>query len=464
MKRAVCRRAGIGYDMTPAKVLKRNLLKWVNPKLTESGPGFASLAFSVVAFMAICYTEPASAGTGGKCNTIFPYIGYAWAEVTVTNANGTTKSYITTPTNTTAPCAFVGAVTPCSTYHAALPSGAYGSAYAKAGPGVIIGTCTNSANCSSGNSTVEKLLHITPGPCAAYNITDGTEVMYDALSDGTSNGTLTVSAVGTLGTGLLFRGYEAPPGLDPNDPYFEQKLFSTGALLFFVPLVGPFDTTGCPLLIPFSPQHPENVWIFTDGAALNAPFTITCGPDQVYAATDTVVYPPLAATNGACGNITVTYNPPAKSLPCGTTTVTATATDSNGNTATCTFNATRQLAFSGFLSPVNAVSPATANPANATACSSAVVYTASSKNQNFPLKFTTQCGGVFFPGASPPFVKVFSCNQGQYIGAESGFAQKDTSNIWHFNIDLTIIQPGKYIADVQLQDNSHQYLVFQVGK
>jgi hypothetical protein len=61
-------------------------------------------------------------------------------------------------------------------------------------------------------------------------------------------------------------------------------------------------------------------------------------------------------------------------------------------------------------------------------------------------------------------VKVFSCALGQYIGAESGFATKDTSNIWHFNIDLTTIALGKYIADVQLQDNSHQYLVFQVGK
>ena len=447
MKRAVCWKAGIEYDTN---------CREERSKATN----FASLAFSVVAFMAICYTEPASAGTGGKCNTIAPYAGYAWAQVIHTNSNGTiSTSRISTPTNTATPCAFVGSSITCSTYNTNLPSGGSGSALAKSGIGVIIGTVTLGANCSAGNPAVEDLLNITPGPCAAYTIIDGTgnpagtAVNYDT----SNNGTLTVSAVGTLGTGLLFRGYEVPEGFDPNAS--DADIFKYGTLLFFVPLVGPFDTTGCPLQIPFRPKNPNNVWIFTDGAALNTPFTITCPGDQVFAASDTVVYPPLAATNGGCGNITVTYNPPAKSLPCGTTTVTATATDSNGNTATCTFNATRQLAFSGFFSPVNAVSLPPA-----TNCSSAVVYTASSKNQNFPLKFTTQCGGVFFPGASPPFVKVFSCALGQYIGAESGFAQKDTSNVWHFNIDLTIIPTGKYLADVQLQDNSHQYLVFQVGK
>jgi hypothetical protein len=450
-------------------------LRWINTKLSENGPdtnsreesskatNFARLAFSVVAAMAICYTEPASAGTGGKCNTIAPYLGYAWAEVTVTNANKTTTtSYVTTPTNTATPCAFVGSVTSCSsTYHTNLPPGAFGSAVAKAGIGVIIGTCTNSANCSSGSTTVETLLNITPGPCASYNIADGTAVAYDV----SGNGTLTLSAAGTQGAGLLFKGYEAPPGLDPNDPDFEQKLFATGTLLFFVPLVGPFDTTGCPLQIAFSPKNPNNVWIFTDGAALSDQLTITCPPDQVYAAGAPVVYPPLVATNGGCGNITVTYNPPANSLPCGATTVTVMATDSNGSTATCTFNATRQVAFSGFQNPVNAVSPASASPTtNPNCCTNLVAYNATSKSQNIALKFTTQCGGVFFPGTSPPFVKVFSCALGQYIGAESGFATKDTSNIWHFNIDLTTIALGKYIADVQLQDNSHQYLVFQVGK
>jgi HYR domain len=457
MSRAVLWRKGIGYVST--------LLKWVKTKLSENGPdtncreesskatNFARLAFSVVVVMAICYTEPASAGTGGKCNTIAPYLGYAWAEVTHTNSNGTlTESFISTPTNTTAPCAFVGAATTCSTFHAPLPSGAFGSAYAKAGPGAIIGYCTNTANCSSGNPTVENLLNITPGPCAAYLIADGTAVTYDP----SNNGTLKVSAVGTEGTGLLFRGFEAPPSLDPNDPDFEQKLFSTGTLLFFVPLLGPFDTTGCPLLIPFSPQNPTNVWIFTDGAALGTPFTIQCPPDQVYAAGAPVVYPPLAATNGGCGNITVTYNPPASSLPCGTTQVTATATDSNGSTATCTFNAIRNLTFVGFSSPINAVSPDNSN------CSSPVLYTVSSTKQTIPLKFQTLCGGVFFPGTSPPFVNIYSCPN--HVPVENGFATKDTSNVWHFNVDLTIIPLGKYVADVQLQDGEHKLLVFQVGK
>lgn len=414
----------------------------------------ARLAFSVAAFMAIFYTEPASAGTGGKCNTIAPYSGYAWAQIIHTNADGTTStSRITTPTNTASPCAFVGSGTSCSTYNAPLPSGGSGSALAKAGIGVIIGTVTLGANCSAGNPTVEGLLNITPAPCPAYNISDATTVTYDLLN----NGTLKVSAVGTPGTGLLFRGFEAPPGLDPNDPNFEQILFTQGSLLFFVPLLGPFDTTGCPLTIPFSPQNPANVWIFTDGAALGTPLTITCPPDQVYGPSDTLVYPP-PVVSGGCGTVTVTYNPPASSLPCGTTPVTVTATDGNGSTASCTFNATttRGLTFSGFFSPVNAVSPDAAD------CSYPVIYTISSTKQTFPLKFQTFCSGVFFTGASPPVVTIFSCALNKNV--ETGFATKDTSNVWHFNVDLTVIPTGKYVADVKLQDNSHKKLVFQVGK
>src|SRR5262249_23798450 len=162
------------------------------------------------------------------------------------------------------------------------------------------------------------------------------------------------------------------------------------ALLLFVPLLGPFDTTGCPLAFAFSAHDRANVWVFTDGAALGTPFTITCPGDLVYGPSDPLVYPPLVGTNGGFGGVTsVSYNPPASSLPCGTTNVTVTATDANGTTATCTFNVTRSMAFSGFANPVNAISPDNAD------CNSPVAYTAKSSSKTFPLKFQTLCGGAF---------------------------------------------------------------------
>jgi hypothetical protein len=414
--------------------------------------------------MAICYTEPAPAGTGGKCNTIPPYTGNAWAQVIYTSPiNGTTSpSYISTPNNSPSPCAFVGAGASCGIYNAPLPPNGSGYAWAKPGPGAIIGTTSLGANCSAGNTNVEKLLKITAAPCPSYTIADDTGVTYDTINP--NNGKFQLHAIGTEGTGLLFRIIENVTGLDPNAADFEEKLLEQGALLAFVPLLGPFDTTGCPLEFAFTAQDRNNVWVFTDGAALGTPFTIACPPDQVYGPSDTVVYPPLLATNGGCGAITVTYNPPPSSLSCGTNLVTVTATDANGTTATCSFNAIRTLAFSGFSNPVNAVSPDNAD------CSFPVKYTVSSTKQTFPLKFTTLCGGVFFPGASPPVVKIYGPCPALVppaLGAapvEQGVATKDTSNVWHFNIDLTVIPLGTYVADVQLQDGTHKRLVFKVGK
>src|ERR1051326_6181211 len=143
MKRAVFWQRGSSYA-----VLKRNLSKLVSTKLTENGPEtrcrgessimkkvtkFARLAFSViafaamcyvVAFMAMCYTEPARAGTSGSVNFTYGN-GYAWAKLVY---NGTT-AYISTPnysTSVSMPCPGVNSTISCANKTTlSVPSTAY---------------------------------------------------------------------------------------------------------------------------------------------------------------------------------------------------------------------------------------------------------------------------------------------------------------------------------------------------
>jgi hypothetical protein len=120
-----------------------------------------------------------------------------------------------------------------------------------------------------------------------------------------------------------------------------DDLKQNGRLVWDLLFPGPFTYTSSNcrgLIIPFiTLTGHKNLYFVVDGIAKSKQFEITCPETVTFRCGDPLVYP-LPQITGGCGTYTVTYNPPANTLPAGTvTTVTATVTDDAGNETKCTF-------------------------------------------------------------------------------------------------------------------------------
>jgi hypothetical protein len=158
---------------------------------------------------------------------------------------------------------------------------------------------------------------------------------------------------------------------------------------------------------------------------------------------------------GACGNVTYIYSPKLEDLPIGggPTVVNVVGTDAEGNTATCSFSATRRgLDFNGFFPPLQAPG-GTCGP-------NGYVETIK-KGSLIPVKFTTSCDGQITFGGEPPICKFYLCGGPVDPIITGGF--KQVAGAWHFQIDTSLLaNSGVYRIVAVLQDKREKEIVVRI--
>jgi hypothetical protein len=313
---------------------------------------FGKVVCTAVAVFAVLVISPGyrvRAGWTGLMNGV----GVGWASVNVRSSTLNTNRIATLP-NTTLPSA---AMAPTAGYktNAPLPGGAATNTFAriKGFSGGIWQSGLNTGNSGDGtdNPELESKVSITPADCASITFNSVIDQNQSDFSANGNSGTITVNANATPGTALWLRGFEYTgsmedlPADDPNTVQNETieflKLY--GVVKFETLIVGPFTFGGanCPLIIPFSVNsgNLSNFVFATDAVAKSNPLLLNCPTNVVVNCGAPVVYGPV--TYGACGDVTITYNPPAgTSFPVGITPVQVTLADQNGNSTNCTFTVT----------------------------------------------------------------------------------------------------------------------------
>jgi hypothetical protein len=394
----------------------------------------SSLNLTVIILMVIRSAQFASAGTQGA------YInsaGYGKAVDNVSFFGSSTSSSSSVTQNPSASCSSPNLPKAC-------PSSVYCSSSGSANYVWNI-SCYTTGGASADDPNLD-FVNVNTAPCATYTV-NSSAVFTDAKS-----GTITVDATGTSGTAIWLRGLEffgtgVPDSLD--------TLLQNSALVWNVLLVGPFnlDHNHCTALtIPFTTETGHaNLYFIADAVAKSSALGIVCPGNVTYNCGDAVVYPSPQVTGG-CGNVSVTYDPPANLLPAGTTTVKATATDDAGNAVTCTFVAVKQsLGFDGFDSPIGG-----------TGGTCDVPKLSVNRGSNIPVKFTTSCGGAPYFGGTPTLsIRKYNktCTGSTAIG---GGNFQIVANEWHFNWDTTGLDKAVYLLTATLQDSSTNSVVIQV--
>lgn len=284
------------------------------------------------------------------------------------------------------------------------------------------------------NPELENRISISPVPCASYTM-ESQAVFHDDYS-----GVITVNATATAGAALWVRGLEF---LGDVPPQSLEELLANSSLRWDILLVGPFDlnfNTCTALTIPFTTQTGHtNLYFVTDAVAKSSPLTVVCPNDVSFSCGESVVYP-VPEIQGACGEVSLTFDPPANALPFGATTVNVSATDEAGNLAACSFQAVREpLLFQGFGRPISGTGGSCSSPLRALSLGSVI-----------PVKFRVACGLNLYPSGTPT-LSILECPSGDPVGG--GDFQR-VANEWHFNWDTTGLSLGTYRLLTTLQDGS----------
>jgi hypothetical protein len=395
---------------------------------------YKKIVYALVAAVLLSPAPSALAGWTGQMNGT----GFGKAAVNVTSSTGDTNA-VGTP-NMQGPSA---AMTNTATYFAGgpLPAGASKSTVAriKGSAGYVWKATTLASNGDkTDNKEIQGRVFITPSDCAFLDIDSSAIISPDGHS-----GTITVNATATAGAAMLLRGFEYHGDVPPESI---DDLKTNGVLKWDILMVGPFDLnkSNCnALVVPFTVDAgASNLYFVADGAAVTRPLTITCAGDVEFGCflPDTALAYPAPVITAGCGTVTVSFNPPASALPVGVTTVTATVTDTLGNTAQCTFIATRHgLGFTGFDSPIDGTGGSCDAPLRTI-----------NKGSKIPVKFTISCdGSPTFSGQ--PTLSIRKCPSGQIVG---GGNFQIVANEWHFNWDTTGLNAGTYRLIATLQDGS----------
>jgi hypothetical protein len=233
-----------------------------------------------------------------------------------------------------------------TTYTTKLPEGTPSSVFCQSrggAPGVFSIQSYVTGGATADNPELEERLPVTAADCAYYALESA------AQFTGPNSGTLIVNANASAGAAIWLRGFQYNGTGVPADL---DELKANGTLKWDVLIAGPFEfsTTNCTALnIPFTFSGSDtNLYFVADGVAKSTPFTVTCAGNVSFGCADTVVYPSVQVAGG-CGQVTITYNPPANLLPPTVSTVTVTATDEVGNSAQCSFvadNSAKGIPFS----------------------------------------------------------------------------------------------------------------------
>lgn len=442
--------------------------------------------------------------------------GYGKATVSVTSSEDKAKS-LTTP-NTNGPSASMTHSTD-HFFGTSLPTGSSRATVAqvKGFAGYIWqATTVGSDGDSTDNADLDGF--IVPADCASLEMATTAVIAPDDKS-----GSITMSALGTAGTAVRTRGFEIlngqlPPEDDPETSVDEFKEFlkENGSLRWDVLLIGPFDlnVTNCTALtIPFTVQtSTTNLYFVTDGAAKSLPLVIVCPNDVVVDCDEQPVeYPPVQYAG--CGDITITYDPPAGTVfSVGVTPVTVTATDKDGNTNSCTFNVTVTDTQAPAAPALDTVTGSCASPVTLTAptapdnCAGTVTGTTTNslktgtntvywtfddgngnistatqtvivtgltfhgfyspiggtggtctsplrtanQGNNLPVKFDVECNGSRVVTGTPTLL-LQQCSGGSYTG---GGNFQLVGNEWHFNWDTSGRSKGVYELIATLQDGT----------
>lgn len=341
------------------------------------------------------------------------------------------------------PCAGVNPLSTfvCGNAPAPLPTGTPPSVYcqSKGGPNFVWRIQSYvTGGATADHPELENRVNIIPAPCASYDMASSA-VFNDPFS-----GSITVNATATQGAALWVRGYEF---LGEGEPQSLEELQENGELKWDLLLVGPFNlqVDDCTALtIPFTTRtgH-ENLYFVADGVAKSTPLEVVCGGDVTFGCTEEVIYPEVAV-NGGCGQVTLSYDPPADQLPPGETLVTVTAMDEAGNVAHCTFTAVREvLTFQGFYPPL-------AGPGG-TCSAPACEFKLGSR---IPVKFMIFCGGSTFLQGSPT-LSIRKCGTSQNV-VDASFQLVPPQ--WHFNWETRGLSKGTYRLTATLQDGTQRVL------
>ena len=281
----------------------------------------------------ICHGLTARAGWSGAMNGT----GFGWASVNVTSSTQKTNSVKTV--NMTNPSAAM-TNTPGYVVGAPLPVGSSPATVAriKGSAGYVWSANTAGSNGDkTDNSSVDKLINLTPSECAFLQMDSSAVVSTDGKS-----GVLTINTAATGGTAILLRGFEYT-GTNPPQSIDDLETNQNSKLKWDVLLVGPFDlnTSNCnAVTIPFTVDTSvSNLYFVSDGEAKSLPLQIFCPSNVVVACGQPVVYPPVYYSG--CGDAQVSFSPPANfPFPVGVTPVVVTVTDTFGNSTNCTFAVT----------------------------------------------------------------------------------------------------------------------------
>jgi hypothetical protein len=417
---------------------------------------YKAIGYAVIVGMVMNHSQVGHAGWTGAINGF----GFGWASVNVKSSSGFTGR--TATPNMDDPSASMAPNPDEYFANAELPQDASSATLAriKGFAGYIWQAITLG---SDGDKTdakdIDDRVTIQASDCALLTIASSI-----SSSNGNS-GTISVDAIGTGGTALLLRGfeYEGPlPNDDTNTPISEPLEFlkTNGVVKWDLLYVGPFNMTrsNCTaIVIPFT-GNISNLYFVADGEAKSNPLTITCPSNVVFTCSGPTDYP--VQISGGCGTVTVTYSPPANSIPLGVTTnVTVTATDEVGTTNQCTFTATRQnaLQFDGFYSPLQG--------RVGTDCSTVFKKSElTSLGQVVPIKFKTLCNGINY-SATVPTYEIVRCSDNVIIKTNTF---EFVSNEWHGQFDTGEqgigIGVGQYVIRVKLQDGTIKTVAVKTKK
>src|SRR5262245_38405429 len=417
---------------------------------------------AAIAVMAICYTQPAAAGTYGSVNTTSGN-GYTKADL---KSGATTYSFPTPGYGSTS------VPKPCDANNRSLTCGypvgnsPVSTAYfgkvstTPVFPYSLLASSYVDSTVSGDNTNVNKRVTLVPANCVGYDLSSAVEFV------DTKNGNVNVGGYLTAGAGTLLQGLEYTGDLPPDDLNIgEQELLNHSTVLFDILVVGPVVFPDC-FTIPFTTKKGvQYFWFLMNAGAESAPIQMSCSHVVFTCSSPSLSYP-VPTIGTPCKVATnYTYNPPVSALaqfPGIAQQVTVTAYFSDGDTNSCTFNATwnvdANFSFDGFYPPIGGTSQ---EPVD---CNTTNLVTLVSSKKTIPIKFDVQCGSGSFGGAPTPTIAIKYCTNGAPVTVTTGFFVKENSNVFHFNWDISKIPLGKYIIEAKIQDSTIKRVVVNVGK
>ncbi|MEI6084521.1 MAG: hypothetical protein WCS70_09490 [Verrucomicrobiota bacterium] len=205
------------------------------------------------------------------------------------------------------------------------------------------GTPVNGDAIDSGDPALDALV-IPTSACPTIDLTVEPLDVLDQQNNADPNSyQYVINAEGSdAGTAFKITWYDWLPDASPAD---RDDLMANGRKLAELTLVGPVSLSNYDCILVRSAKGRDYIHVVTAGTAASLPFNLTCPGNVTAWCGGPVQYPNtnVFVITGGVAPYTLTFDPPADSVPNGATNlVTVTATDANGcTTPACQFNVIR---------------------------------------------------------------------------------------------------------------------------